>query len=272
MICPACRSDRAYVYRTSRTLTETTRSCRCDCGASWLTDEKVRRGSLKTSSASYVAQGQRTDALQAADEVREAASKIKDLAIEFSDSSVRGGGLGGASGSLFPIPVSPPSPSQQSGSEVLGRKKTRARSNPPRPFDSKPGFGRLWEATGRIGGKQDAFDAYCRMEAELPSHEEHVRAWEAYLATLSDPTKANHLSTWLNKRRWADSWVVAKPQPREKRYPDHCDWHQDPRHLNFASHRPLEACPQCRHLKRLAARRESEPELIGDLPMWAGAK
>lgn len=223
MICPSCHSDRAYVHRTQRTLTETSRACRCACGASWWTDERVRRASLVTGKPSLVTHRQRTGELEGSPGKQAVIKKINELAAGLSDSSTRKGGRGGSlssgSGSLFP--VSSPDPSQPSESGSLERSSESSRAKVPGAYSGE--FERLWEHTGKSrGNKGAAWKAFAAIRVPKPVPGALRIAWDAYMAS-SGPVGGfvQHLSTWLNQRGWETDWQpAAKPKTRDDRNSD----------------------------------------------------
>lgn len=153
----------------------------------------------------------------------------------------------------------------------------------PEPAGTKytAAFEKVWEKTGKHGGKFPAFKAWQR--AKCPPWTAIAPGWTAYLRSDA-PVRLNavqHLSTWLNARGWEQDWPPARTASVRPIEPSRTSGpkYQPPQSSCFPhaenprchTKRITPGCPECKEqAAREAGRSMSEDEAL-EPPDWMAA-
>lgn len=179
MTCPDCKREGVIVERTNDNGDSVSRRRKCvPCGATWWTDERIRRGSLlRITAQGYAA---------------------VDTGSQ-GTAPVRPGDLGGLdlSGSLSVANPAPSEPQVQTPARV---KRQRVYVEPK----YTPEFELLWEGCDRVGTKSEAFAAW--EQVGKPDPAEVVATWKRYRDSIGEQ-HPKHVSSWLRAFGHKQEWV-----------------------------------------------------------------
>lgn len=136
-------------------------------------------------------------------------------------------------------------------------------------------FEEVWERTGRVGNKFKGWEAW--KKAKSPPWAALQASWASYLRS-ADPVRGyvQHLSTWLNKKGWAQDWPPAGPKgskparPPEPSAPapraPRCSHHE--KNDRFRNPHPVDWCPGCREQVSREGTRTMTAEELLEPPDW----
>lgn len=122
---------------------------------------------------------------------------------------------------LPPTPPTEPAPEDLDVTMLnfnkIPTESTAAANKPPvrarLKYDYDEPFLAAWDAYGKVGGKQQAWQAWKNASGRA-SIETIMAAIPHYLASVDDPRYTKHMATWLNN----DGWESASAQPKKKGY------------------------------------------------------
>lgn len=191
MICPACGTFEARIYRTMLGTNVNRREQRCRCGIGWQLIERMDPKSVR-----HWAQGETKGEMplgaRNGDAVKRAVEVPRDIS-SLSDPSR--------------IPESDPNPKASESP-----KRARARRGRPSGAEYTPDFLVFWDAiTIHRGNKKPAFTAWVKIEGEMPAVDFIIARYNRWAQTTQWlDGYPPYVATWINARGWE-----TEPEPHE---------------------------------------------------------